>query len=84
MPFEQNLWYGSPGAREWHSGNAAALRSDGKCKNKMNCGCTRSFKIDGNYYGCTFDGIMFQSPMKAEVVDKVDHIVHLMVEAMYG
>ena len=48
------------------------------CKNKMNCGCTRSFKIDGNYYGCTFDGIMFQSPMKAEVVDKVDHIVHLM------
>jgi hypothetical protein len=49
-----------------------------KCKNKINCGCTRSFKVNGNIYGCTFDGIMFQSPIKKEVVNNVDHIVHLM------
>lgn len=49
-----------------------------KCKDHMNCGCSRTFKIDKKYYGCTFDGIMFQSPIKSDIVNNVDHIVHLM------
>jgi hypothetical protein len=49
-----------------------------KCKNNINCGCTRTFMINEKYYGCSFDGILFQSPMKETVVNNVNHIVHLM------
>ena len=50
-----------------------------KCKRgKIKCGCSRTYLIDGNYYGTTFDGLMFQSPINEKVVEKVNHIVHLM------
>ena len=49
-----------------------------KCKNIIKCGCTRSFKYKNKLLGCTFDGYIFKSPLKPEVIAKCNHIVHIM------
>ena len=49
-----------------------------KCKNQLKCGCTRSFKYQNKLYGCTFDGYIFKSPIPENIVNKCNHIIHIM------
>jgi hypothetical protein len=49
-----------------------------KCKKNKKCGCTRSFKYQNQLLGCTFDGYVFKSPLKEDVILKCNHIVHIM------
>lgn len=45
------------------------------CNKKFICECTRKFNTSKGLYGVTFDGFVFKSPMKEEVVKEADHCV---------
>jgi len=48
------------------------------CNRKFICNCTRQFKTSKGIYGPTFDGFVFQSPIKEKVVKDGDHYVGMM------
>jgi len=48
------------------------------CNRKVICKCTRQFNTDKGWYGVTFDGFAFKSPIKEEVIKESNHIVHMM------
>ena len=49
-----------------------------KCNRQFICKCTRQFKTSKGWYGVTFDGFVFKTPIKNKVIQDADHIVHVM------
>ena len=45
------------------------------CNRKIICHCTRQFKTNRGYYGVTFDGFVFKTPLKESVVKEANHCV---------
>tara|TARA_B100000674_G_C37932566_1_gene958698 strand:+ start:1414 stop:2223 length:810 start_codon:yes stop_codon:yes gene_type:complete len=45
------------------------------CNRRFICHCTRQFKTDRGYYGVTFDGFVFKTPVKESVVKEANHCV---------
>jgi len=45
------------------------------CNRQFICKCTRQWKTNRGYYGPTFDGFVFKSPIKEEVVKDANHCV---------
>ena len=56
----------------------ALTSHNSKCNNKFICNCTRQKYTDRGYYGVTFDGFVFRSPLKEEVINDTNHIVHML------
>ena len=48
------------------------------CNGKFMCYCARQFMTNKGYYGVTFDGFAFKSPLRDKVIEDSNHIVHIL------
>ena len=49
-----------------------------KCNRQFICKCTRQYLTNRGYWGPTFDGFAFKSPIKQKVIEDGDHYVGMM------
>lgn len=46
------------------------------CNKTLNCNCTRQYHTEKGLMSSSFDGFVFKTPIKEEVVKQCNHIVH--------